>query len=676
MLLKKIKLVNFRQFYGENEIIFSVEEKKNVTLIHGENGVGKTTLLNAILWCFFEDLTEDFGNKSDLVSHESQRGGGTSCRVEVEFEYEEHDYAVMRKYNAKTRKSTFNVFEVNRGNCTDIPHGKSLINSILPQDMAGYFFFHGEGISDISNKKTGDKFRRAIRDILGFTFAEAAVEDLKKIKKKQLDRLSELESTNKEVRAAAAEKVRHESLQSDLRTQEKKLLNDIDESSKEYEKYNDKIKESGHAVAEQLKFDSLKREEEIEKLIQQRRAINLDKQSLIQKYGWSIFGYDLADNGLSFIDEESLKGRIPAPYDQTLVDDLIERKECICGRELIEGTEAYRNIRKMIETANTAPITQRLSKARSVGDKIKGLASEFLQEVEKIEQRSSELESLIGDQEEELKEINAQLDNVDQENIKEWEHKARAANAKCLSCNQGLGKLRTDLERCENKIKQLESKIKAGGSTDPQVKKITAYQDMIDELIDRCKSKLDEFESGAKREIEKQVNDILGAFSRKNYTVKLSSDFEFHLMTTEGKKVAKSKGENLLLNLAFVSALIKYAEQRSTADGRFLLKGTVAPFVIDAPFGELDRKYREATASFLPENSKQLVLLLSSSHWEGTVDESIRKHIGREYILINNRKDKQTCKPEDEIVILDNKYAQSRYSQDTDSTSIEEVTHA
>jgi len=676
MLLRKIKLVNFRQFYGENEIIFAVGEQQNVTLIHGENGVGKTTLLNGILWCLFGDLTEDFENKSDLVSEESVKSGGKTCRVDIVFEYEEHNYNVIRKYDSHLKKSTFSVFKVDGGNYEEVRHGKSLINSILPQDMAGYFFFHGEGISDISNKKSGEKFRRAIRDILGFTFAEAAIEDLNKIKKEQTVRLLELQSIKKEVRAAATEKARQEKQQKDLESQIKQLIKDIDDSNEEYEKYNELIKQSGHAVAKQLKLDETKRRAEIKNLKQQRKAINLDKQSLIHKYGWTIFGYDLAEMGLNFIDEESLKGRIPAPYDKTLVDDLIEAKVCICGRDLTEGTGAYRNVLKMVETANTALITQRLSKARSIGDKIKGLAHEFLQEVEKIEERSLKLENIIGDQEEELKDIQKKLDDVDQDNIKGWETKARAATQRGASLNRERGEVKNKLERCNSSISKLESTVKTGGTTDPQVTRITAYQDMIGDLVRRCLSKLEEFESETKGEIASQVNEIFTTFSRKDYKVMLSSDFEFHLVTEQKKKVAKGRGENLLLNLAFVSALIKYAEKGSGADGRFLLKGTVAPFVIDAPFGELDNKYKEATASFLPKNSKQLVLLLSSSHWKGEVEDSIRKSIGREYILINNRRVKQGNKPVDEISILGTKYIQSKYSQSTDSTSIEDITHA
>lgn len=39
MLIQKIVLNNFRQFYGEQVLHLSTNENKNVTLIHAENGV-------------------------------------------------------------------------------------------------------------------------------------------------------------------------------------------------------------------------------------------------------------------------------------------------------------------------------------------------------------------------------------------------------------------------------------------------------------------------------------------------------------------------------------------------------------------------------------------------------------------------------------------------------------
>lgn len=41
------------------------------------------------------------------------------------------------------------------------------------------------------------------------------------------------------------------------------------------------------------------------------------------------------------IDEQSLKAKLPAPYDESLVRDLVEQQQCICGRELKIGTSEY-----------------------------------------------------------------------------------------------------------------------------------------------------------------------------------------------------------------------------------------------------------------------------------------------------------------------------------------------
>ena len=51
MSIERIEIQNFRGFYGDHEIDLSVDDKKSVTLIIAENGVGKSTILNSIFWC-------------------------------------------------------------------------------------------------------------------------------------------------------------------------------------------------------------------------------------------------------------------------------------------------------------------------------------------------------------------------------------------------------------------------------------------------------------------------------------------------------------------------------------------------------------------------------------------------------------------------------------------------
>ena len=59
MLIESITLNNYRLSEGETVIKFRFDEAKNVHLICGENGFGKTTLLHSLLWCLFGRFVGD-----------------------------------------------------------------------------------------------------------------------------------------------------------------------------------------------------------------------------------------------------------------------------------------------------------------------------------------------------------------------------------------------------------------------------------------------------------------------------------------------------------------------------------------------------------------------------------------------------------------------------------------
>ena len=59
MLIESITLNNYRLYEGENVIQFRFDKSKNVHLICGENGFGKTTLLHSLLWCLFGRFVGD-----------------------------------------------------------------------------------------------------------------------------------------------------------------------------------------------------------------------------------------------------------------------------------------------------------------------------------------------------------------------------------------------------------------------------------------------------------------------------------------------------------------------------------------------------------------------------------------------------------------------------------------
>ncbi len=101
MKIFKIKLKNYRQFYGEQEIEFCMEKGKNVTLIHAENGFGKTTILNAVLWALFNQVTKKFENPEKILNFEAEDEGVYFASVDVEFEFNRSRYLFMCNKNPK-----------------------------------------------------------------------------------------------------------------------------------------------------------------------------------------------------------------------------------------------------------------------------------------------------------------------------------------------------------------------------------------------------------------------------------------------------------------------------------------------------------------------------------------------------------------------------------------------
>lgn len=600
MLLKKLKLINFRQFYGDTtEINFSTDPEKNITLIHGENGIGKTTILNAILWCLYEKLTPNFKQPKELICLQSIKEGGKSCRVELSFEYEKKDYVALRSFH-NSMQTTFKLFEVENNNYKDdIPNQKAFLNSILPEDMAEYFFFHGEGVSNINTENSGVKFRRAIRDILGFRLAETARDDLKHINKEWTKELASLGNLNKEQNDLIKNKKNKEESIEKLSSEISVLLSEKEEHDHNLEDILNKLRNCSHEDAKQLQhqIDQLnRRNDQAEINIRKSKA---EKQELIKKYGWILFGQKLANQGSDFIDEQSLKAKLPAPYDESLVNDLVERKFCICGRELKIGTSEYLKVISLIETADNAVIRDKLLKAKSAASNIKGRFSEFEPDLEKIEIRLLELENEQRDIEVELCDKQKTLSDIDVDEVKIFETQKVACMRELSKVNETIGSKKRSLELLKSELQSIDIKLKKFGAEEPRISRLTAYQEYAKELIKLCEYKLDEYEDASKLTIASKVNKTLQEFSRKDFTVKVDEDFSFFLVREDGKRVGQSTGENLLLNLAFVSALIEFAQMRSGASGDFLVSGTTAPFVIDAPFGELDNTYKRATAEFL-----------------------------------------------------------------------------
>ena len=51
--ISSIEMTNYRQYKGTQKLQFTSDKSKNVAIIYGRNGSGKSNVLNAITWCLY-----------------------------------------------------------------------------------------------------------------------------------------------------------------------------------------------------------------------------------------------------------------------------------------------------------------------------------------------------------------------------------------------------------------------------------------------------------------------------------------------------------------------------------------------------------------------------------------------------------------------------------------------
>lgn len=174
MILKRLTLKNFKSHKYSN-IIFD----KGITVIVGENGAGKSSILEGITYALFK--------KSNINQNDLIRKNETNLLMSVELIFEENgiEYKVIRK-NSSSKSSSFLYLKVNNkfnllaeGNTEVNNELKSIINMDIDLFLNAIYIKQGE-IADLVSKKPSER-KKLIGKFLKIEDLERAWEKLPKI---------------------------------------------------------------------------------------------------------------------------------------------------------------------------------------------------------------------------------------------------------------------------------------------------------------------------------------------------------------------------------------------------------------------------------------------------------------------------------------------------------------
>lgn len=630
MILNSVTVENFRSFYGEQTINFAADKDKNTTIIYALNGVGKTNLLNAILWCLHGEFSSGFKNPNDVLNWEASRRNRKSYHVTLQFEDNGEQY-ILKRSGGEIKN--FKIFQkMWDGNTVEITASPSLfVNSIIPRDMAGYFINDGEG-SDLVVEQDGYiSVRRSIRDILGFNVAEKTLDDLSKIKSevraelKKFDKDSELSTLEERIQVFDESIVKARASLSTNQSQLETYEIQLDSVERQ-------LGSSSSAVVDQLISQRNKADKALK--IQEAKLASLEskKIGLIRDYSWVAFAHTLTKEALDFIDESELKGTIPAPFNLQLVKDILEREACICGACIKPGTAAFENINKLIGKAADPELLNRLQKARSRLTAVKTLAPQAKERIEENFKDVREARKNIHALHQELDEVSVRILELDDKNIRALENDRKVLKEKIRETDRSITRLTDKIQEHIKSKQVLEEQAKKIKGLSPRAKSLKTKIDLIELVESRITDELEKSEKEVHQSLADKIDAFLEKYLRQDYRVAITSDLKICLQDRNGKPVPPSGGQAAILSFIYISSLISIARERRDLESSILTPGAIAPLIFDAPFAKLDPKYAPNVARELPKLVDQLIVLMYQDDGKD-VSQTIKAEgkLGKEY---------------------------------------------
>ena len=191
MIIKNIKISNFRSYFGLTSIDFNVVPDKNITLISGKNGFGKTSFLTSLIWGFYGKLmskVEDkykreitgSGGYQKYIRQQFNRNQKKEDELRVEITISDvmipsipcENITIIRTFNVTSSKENLEILiDGDYNELTKKVGYETFINDfILPREIAKFFFFDSEKIVSLAEAKTKDELKSlssAYSEVLG-----------------------------------------------------------------------------------------------------------------------------------------------------------------------------------------------------------------------------------------------------------------------------------------------------------------------------------------------------------------------------------------------------------------------------------------------------------------------------------------------------------------------------
>lgn len=625
MRIESIDIKNFRQ-YKELHLDFSKTKATDLHVIVASNGVGKTNMMNAIIWCFYGIEPNIDKNSSAALPlcnlkalEEAKADGESVAQVSVEIRVTANGETVIFTRNANVTVSThftqtpdFEVQVTNISGETDFLHGEEAedrVDMYVPKKIRQYFFFDGEQLHNyFGPTQDTTHVKDSIYEIAQINIITAAKNHLGKIIS---DYKSQIAKTNPQLQKISdeiAEKERD-------RDNRKKEIEALESSNRTAEariqELNTLISGAETVVEDTQKLNA--NEVRIKELDDEIKGLNDRLLQLVRKYYVLLAMYPINMRTNTYIADKDARGKLPPDVDIDLLRKSLESHICaICNQPFSEDSNAVDHMNELLSRYEVSTV---VSKTLSL------IKNDVARAVEGTRNYKEEKLSLLADKKkyekerEELEEANARLTIKirgcsSAEQVADWIEERRSLNDAIRTNDRKIGSYGEMIKTLNGQIENLrkdESKAIGEMRTLDEVKKYKAFAEDAAVIISSIEA---EIIGDVKSQMETETMRLFDELLWKENTygrIEFEDNFKLNLFS-KGTNIScidtTSAAERELLALAFTIALHR-------------VSGHDSPLFIDTPVGRVSDHNRENFAKTLVDVStqKQIVLAFTPSEY-------------------------------------------------------------
>jgi len=631
-VFKELTLKNWRCYEGTITIKFpDISQGRNLIVVNGINGFGKTSLLKSLKFLFHGTSKEELLEAWNDVA---QRKEEKNITVSMTFAHNKSLCKIIREVEFKERGNTALPSE----SLTLIVDGverdqaEDKISQWLPKDVQQFVFFDGAEISRYAKKQHDQGVKDAIERVLGIPAIRNLSIDLGRL----LDNLEEEQETLVGLEGKSVTLIAQ--------------INDLEALEENYREEIDALQEQKSGIEETLS-DLEKEATKIEVIEAERNAL-LDKkarqsdlQSELSETEKHIAEhirhaplYLLLPKLRELESELGAKVKIPESYEkwerlEVVYSDLIENSEnCVCGRELDDKSVRYlqeelskvrTKLEKLRSTSGKGGKSAKTNMLLSVSQIVnyygntQDSASEILKKRSSLNIRLEEIEKDISD-------LNTKLEGHELVEIQELFRQKADLKNRLEEVLEGVGVLKGNMQKAADELRDKRRELDQLTIDNAQGQRLVQELTLVRSSLAAVDDLLNQAIEERRNQIERLSSEVYTSITNKpeEYSgVRVKDDYTLEVIRRDGTSVDNTKlssGEKEVLAYSFITAL-----NRSSI--------TPVPFVMDTPFGHLDSTHREKLLKNLPSLNVQVFLLATDRDLPSNERDKIEDFLAGEF---------------------------------------------